>query len=186
MRKRNNFTKRTLREHLNQIDQNSCANNNNFRSLKRRLKQHFINAGYPNAANVPSLIEQYMHMIFETQGYRCTHWLETKDDELNGVWNRPGYNYNCWRTEQVFFEIDHVLPKNSNGLDRLDNLQFLSANANQFTKCSLRYDDLLKRVDLSDRLKNRIKEVLKNRQELFRSTKWEQFIEKLETIEGRR
>ena len=96
-------------------------------------------------------------MIFETQDYRCTHWLHVEEDELNGLWNRPGKDYNSWKTPYIKYEIDHVHPVNAGGTDRLDNFQFLSANANQFTKCSLTYDDLLKRVDLSDLLKRQNK-----------------------------
>ena len=76
-------------------------------------------------------------------------------------------------------------PVNAGGSDRLDNFQFLSANANAFTKCSLTYEDLFKRVDLSDRLKNRIKSVLEKRAALFQSDVWKDFIQKLEEIEGR-
>ena len=86
----------------------------------------------------------------------------------------------------VKYEIDHVHPRNAGGIDRLDNFQFLSANANQFTKCSLTYDDLFKRLDLSDKLKIRIGSVLSKREQLFRSKKWEDFILKLEKIEGRK
>jgi len=178
-------SKVTLREHLDTIDQNSVAGINNFKSLTKRLKKVFVKSGYKYSAKVPHLIEQYVHMIFKTQKYRCTHWLEIEDGELNGVWNRPGYNYNSWKRKEVIYEIDHVIPSNAGGKDRLDNFQFLSANANQFTKCSLVYDDLLRRVDLSDRLKDRIRAVLVEREELFKSEEWKDFIDILEKVEGR-
>ena len=176
----------TLREHLNVLDQNSKACSENYKSLARRLRQKFIDSGYPKSSERLDLIIEYMHMIFETQGYRCTHWLEVSGEELNGVWNRPGKDYNSWKTTLVKYEIDHVYPRNAGGTDKLDNFQFLSANANQFTKCSLTYDDLFKRVDLSDKLKVRIAGVLCKRQELFRSEKWNNFILKLEKIAGRK
>ena len=176
----------TLREHLNVLDQNSKACNENYRSLTRRLRKKFVDCGYPKSSEKLGLILEYMHMIFETQGYRCTHWLEVRGDELNGVWNRPGKNYNSWKTSLVKYEIDHVHPVNAGGADRLDNFQFLSANANAFTKCSLTYDDLFKRLDLSDKLKVRIAGVLSKREQLFRSKKWDTFIDKLEKIEGRK
>lgn len=175
----------TLREHLDTIDQNSVANTNNFKSLTKRLKKHFINSGYPNSALIPDVIEEYIHMIFETQDYRCTHWLIVAEHELNGVWNRPGNRYNSWRTKQVNYEIDHVNPVNAGGKDRLDNFQFLSANANAFVKCSLTYSDLLRRRDLSVDLKDRIKHVLTKRQQLFQSQKWKDYVFMLEQIEGR-
>ena len=178
--------KLTLREHLDILDQNRKAGAENFGSLCARLRKKFYDCGYTKAASRTDLIGEYMHMIFETQDYRCTHWLEVKDDELNGLWNRPGKNWNLWKTPYIKYEIDHVHPVNAGGTDRLDNFQFLSANANQFTKCSLTYNDLLKRVDLSDALKDRIRSVLDRRERLFRSDKWEAFIEKLETLEGRR
>ena len=81
------------------------------------------------------------------------------------------------------YEIDHVHPVNSGGGDEITNYQFLSANANQFTKCSLTYDDLLRRVDLSDSLKDRIRLVLKKREALFQSKKWANFIKKLNQCE---
>tara|TARA_A100001515_G_scaffold75421_1_gene60008 strand:- start:1379 stop:1918 length:540 start_codon:yes stop_codon:yes gene_type:complete len=176
----------TLREHLDVLDQNSKASNENYRSLARRLKQKFVDCGYPRSSQNLGLILEYMHMIFETQGYRCTHWLEVKGDELNGVWNRPGKDYNSWKTPLVKYEIDHVHPRNAGGTDRLDNFQFLSANANQFTKCSLTYDDLFKRLDLSDKLKVRIAKVLSKREQLFRSEKWENFILKLQKFEDKK
>ena len=179
------YKKRTLREHLSQIDQNSVANQKNFDSLTRRMKKYFIEAGYPNCAELPFILEEYVQMIFETQGFRCTHWLQTKDGELNGVWNRPGNKYYCWSTKQVFYEIDHVMPVNAGGKSRLDNFQFLSPNANQFVKTSLTYEDLLRRVDLSTALKNRIRSVLQNREKFFKSKKWKDFIHKCEKIEGR-
>ena len=64
------------------------------------------------------------------------------------------------------------------------NFQFLSANANQFVKCSLTYDDLLKRIDLSDILKDRIRDVLRRREELFASKKWANFINKINKIDN--
>ena len=94
----------TLREHLDTIDQNSVAGINNFKSLTRRLKKIFVNSGYKHSAKVPHLVEQYIHMIFETQDYRCTHWLEVESGELNGVWNRPGYNYNSWKRKELKFK----------------------------------------------------------------------------------
>ena len=61
--------------------------------------------------------------------------------------------------------------------------QFLSANANQFVKCSLTYEDLLKRIDLSTALKDRIRTVLAKRELLFKSEKWKNYIEKIEKLE---
>jgi len=176
----------TLREHLDILDQNAKADKENIRSLVYRMRKKFYDSGYPKSSMNIGLVLQYINMIFKTQDYRCTHWLQVNDDQLNGLWNRPGRDYNSWKTKRIKYEIDHVHPRNAGGNDRLDNFQFLSANANQFTKCSLTYDDLLRRVDLSDLLKDRITSVLDKRQELFRSTEWEEFIEKLETIEGRR
>ena len=123
-------------------------------------------------------------MIFETQDYRCTHWLQTKEGELNGVWNRPRTGYCLWKKTKVHYEIDHVHPINAGGVDDLMNFQFLSANANQFVKCSLTYDDLLKRIDLSDILKDRIRDVLRRREELFASKKWSDFINKINKIDN--
>ena len=74
-------------------------------------------------------------------------------------------------------------PCNAGGKDDLKNFQFLSANANRFIKCSLVYEDLLRRVDLSDRLKDRIRNVLEKRKVLFKSEKWKKYIEKLENYE---
>ena len=175
----------TLREHLNILDQNSTAEKKNIDSLVKRIRKKFCECGYHRASLNTALVLQYIHMIFNTQDYRCTHWIHVNQGELNGVWNRPGKDYNSWKSSIVKYEIDHVHPVNAGGSDRLDNFQFLSANANAFTKCSLTYEDLFKRVDLSDRLKNRIKSVLEKRAALFQSDVWKDFIQKLEEIEGR-
>ena len=42
---------------------------------------------------------------------------------------------------------------------------------------------MLRRVDLSDRLKDRIREVQQKREELFNSVYWNDFIELVEQIE---
>ena len=52
-----------------------------------------------------------------------------------------------------------------------------------FIECSLTYHDLLKRVDLSDRLKERIVHVMKQREKLFMSKKWQAFMDTLKKYE---
>ena len=172
----------TLREHLDMVDQNSSAGPGEISSLNKRLKKKFKDLGYPKVSK--EMVDEYIHMIFETQDYRCTHWLPVEEGQLNGVWNRPMPKYAFWRISTIQYEIDHVQPVNSGGIDCLENFQFLSANANQFVKCSLTYQDLLKRVDLSDSLKERIKTVMGRRIELFKSAKWCSFVRRLK-IEGR-
>ena len=174
----------TLREHLDTIDQNGTVSEHAKRSLVRRLKQKFKDMGYTRLAKNQFLIEDYIDMIFETQDYRCTHWLQTEEGELNGVWNRPGSGYSLWKRQDVVYELDHVFPVNAGGVDGFENFQFLSANANAFVKCSLTYDDLLRRVDLSDKLKDRIKDVLARRESLFKSDRWTNWIEKVEAMEA--
>lgn len=177
-------SKMTLREHLDGLDQNSRAGSEELLSLHKRVKKKFKELGYVKTAKNDVLISKYIRMIFETQDYRCTHWLQTKEGELNGVWNRPGTGYCLWKKTKVHYEIDHVHPINAGGVDDLMNFQFLSANANQFVKCSLTYDDLLKRIDLSDRLKDRIRDVLRRREELFASKKWTDFINKINKLDN--
>ena len=177
--------KMTLRQHLDNLDQNGRASGPEMISLHRRVKKIFRGLGYINTAKNDWLITKYIHMIFETQDYRCTHWLQTKGDELNGLWNRPGAGYWGWKKHKVQYEIDHVHPINAGGQDDLKNFQFLCANANQFVKCSLTYDDLLKRIDLSDILKDRIRDVLRRREELFASEKWAEFVKEINRIDGR-
>ena len=171
--------KRTLNEHLEQIDQNSRVTPEQITKLAKRFRKIFRELGYVNSSKDPETLEKYVRMLFKCQDYRCTHWVQTEEGELNGVWNRPMGGHIGWRTDLVWYEIDHVHPKNAGGTDSLSNYQFLSANANQFTKCSLTYDDLLRRVDLSDRLKSRIKEVLTNRRRLFESAEWKIFMKGL-------
>tara|TARA_R110001592_G_scaffold72792_2_gene222410 strand:+ start:4582 stop:5166 length:585 start_codon:yes stop_codon:yes gene_type:complete len=174
----------TLREHLDIIDQNGTVSENAKLSLIRRLKQKFKDMGYTRLSKNQFLIRDYIDMIFETQEDRCTHWIETKDDQLNGVWNRPGSGFSLWRRADVVYELDHVFPVNAGGKDGFENFQFLSANANQFVKCSLTYDDLLKRVDLSRKLKTRIRRVLARRKKLFKSDQWKNWIQKVEAMEA--
>jgi len=170
----------TLNEHLELLNQNSRASNREIASLRRRISDKFRDCGYPNAAKRDDLVDEYINMIFETQNYRCTHWLRVGKGEYNGVWNRPFKGYRGWLTDRVMYEVDHVHPRNAGGKDELTNYQFLSANANQFVKCSLTYDDLLCRVDLSARLKRRIRTVLARRRKLFKSEKWTNFMAKME------
>jgi hypothetical protein len=173
------MTKRTLNEHLTQLDQNSQATQEQIDHLATRFKGIFKKLGYKNSAKDIDTLREYVDMIFECQDYRCTHWLQVAEGELNGVWNRPHAHYRGWKTKQVLYEIDHVHPVNAGGTDSLTNFQFLSANANQFVKCSLTYDDLLRRVDLSDALKDRIRYVLQRRKQLFTSERWTNFVKKL-------
>jgi len=171
----------TLNEHLQTLDQNSQVSEIELNSLRRRVTKKFKECGYENASKDSNLVNEYIDMIFKTQAYRCTHWIRVKSGELNGVWNRPAKGYRNWKTKEVKYEIDHVHPRNAGGIDDLKNFQFLSANANQFVKCSLTYEDLLKRVDLSGRLKRRIKTVLRRRTRLFLSKKWTSFESRLES-----
>jgi len=173
------MTKRTLNEHLTQLDQNSQATQEQIDHLATRFKGIFNKLGYKNSAKDMDTLREYVDLIFECQDYRCTHWLQVAQGELNGVWNRPSKGYMGWRTTQVWYEIDHVHPRNAGGTDSLTNFQFLSANANQFVKCSLTYEDLLKRVDLSDALKDRIRNVLERREKLFQSERWTNFVNNL-------
>jgi len=177
------LNKVTLREHLDTIDQNGKVSEKAVQSLIRRLKKTFKDMGYIRLSKNEFLIRDYIDMIFETQDYHCTHWLEVKEGELNGVWNRPGSGYSLWKRSDVVYELDHVHPVNAGGTDDFENFQFLSANANAFVKCSLTYDDLLRRVDLSDRLKDRIRNVLERREELFQSEKWTAWVDKVTEME---
>ena len=170
----------TLNEHLVPLDQNSTVSDIARLSLQRRVAQKFKDCGYEAASKDRELVNEYIDMIFKTQDYRCTHWLRVKEGQLNGVWNRPSKGYQNWKTKEVKYEIDHVHPRNAGGVAHIENFQFLSANANQFVKCSLTYDDLLRRVDLSGRLKRRIKTVLRRRDRLFASKKWANFKARLE------
>ena len=184
------MSKRTITEHLKQINQNARANTMNFDSLVKRLSNSgsektgrlFMKAGYPICGDKPEIIKEYVHMIFETQDYHCSMYVPTTGDQIGSHWHRPGYG---WRRHVLMFEIDHVEPVNNGGKDRLDNLQFLSPNANQFLKTSLTPDMFLRCVHISDATKNRFRQVLQNRQRLFESQRWKDFIHKCEAIEGR-
>ena len=188
----------TLNEHLQTVDQNSSADEKQINSLCDRMRMKFRDCGYVGVwqsykargkANkhireqARALIQEHVEMILETQDYRCTHWLEVSDGELNGVWNRPGQGFVNWKREDIIYEIDHVLPANAGGQDNLENYQFLSSNANQFVKCSLTYEDLLKRIDLSDSLKDRIQQVLAKRKALFSSDRWAVYLKRLTEFE---
>ena len=111
----------TLREHLNKLDQNSKAGKEEIGSLLRRMKKKFKDLGMHKTAKSDILVMEYIRMIFETQDYRCTHWLQTTGDQLNGVWNRPGTGYCLWHKTTVHYEIDHVFPVNAGGKDDLKN-----------------------------------------------------------------
>ena len=101
----------------------------------------------------------------------------SKNDEINGVWNNPGTSYKHWHSDWINYEVDHVVPVNSDGEDNLQNVQFLSPNANRFIKCSMTNEQLLRRIDLSDRLKERIREVQEKRASLFASIFWRDLID---------
>ena len=82
----------------------------------------------------------------------------------------------------INYEIDHVVPVNAGGKDGLENFQFLSPNANRFVKCSMVYEQLLRRVDLSDALKERIRDVEAKEKNCL-SLKWKDFIDLVEEID---
>ena len=188
----------TLNEHIRMVDQNSSATEKEVESLCNRMRNRFRTCSYEKVwknytargthnklkrQKSRAFVKQYVEMILETQDYRCTHWLQVEEGELNGVWNRPGGRYCNWKIKNIIYEIDHVHPTNAGGGDSLTNYQFLSSNANQFVKCSLTYNDLLRRVDLSDRLKERIRHVLTQRERLFESEKWKIFMDDLKEYE---
>ena len=172
--------KYTLNQHLTNLNQNSRATQVEVSKLRNRISKAFIDCGYEEASRDNDLIDEYINMIFETQNYRCTFWLRVGKDQLNGLWNAPYRDYMGWKSQTIWYELDHVNPVNNGGNDDLENYQFLSANANRFTKCSLTYDDLLRRIDLSDKLKRRLRTVMKRRKKLFKSEKWKLFKQKME------
>ncbi len=173
----------TITEHLKTINQNGKATAREINMLVNRVRDKFRKNGLSRTADNDELIMEYIHMIFETQDYRCSFWLQTSKTELNGVWNSP--KRSGWATRNIFYEIDHVVPVNAGGSDSLKNFQFLSQNANHFTKCSLTMDQVLKRVDLSEKLKQRLREVMKKRHELFNSTKWKDYVERVKSFENK-
>ena len=170
----------TLNEHLERLNQNSRATGVEMNKLRNTVAKKFVLCGFKEASENIDLIDEYINLIFETQNYRCTFWLRVGKGQLNGLWNAPFRGYIGWKSKRIWYEVDHVNPVNNGGIDHLENYQFLSANANRFTKCSLTYDDLLRRVDLSDRLKRRIVTVAKRRRKLFKSEKWRLFMKKME------
>ena len=172
--------KTTLNEHLENLNQNSRAGNKEISSLRKRIGEKFALCGYKEASTDVNLVNEYIEMIFKTQTNRCTFWLRVGKGQLNGLWNAPYRDYIGWKSKIIWYEVDHVNPVNNGGIDHLENYQFLSANANRFTKCSLTIDDLLRRVDLSDRLKRRISAVMKRRKKLFKSEEWKTFMKKME------
>ena len=173
--------KYTITEHLKVLDQNGKAGAKEIFKLVERVRQKFRNNGLIRTADNNQLINEYINMIFETQDYRCSFWLPAADGEINGVWNSP--KYSGWATDKVIYELDHVLPVNAGGKDSLTNFQFLSQNANHFTKCSLPMDLVFKRVDLSEKLKDRLRTVMKKREELFNSNKWKDYIDRVKSFE---
>ncbi len=173
--------KYTISEHLRVLDQNSKAGTREIYRLVERVRQKFRDNGLIKTADNNQLIYEYINMIFETQDYRCSFWLPAGNGEINGVWNSP--KYSGWATDKVIYELDHVTPVNAGGGDSLTNFQFLSQNANHFTKCSLPMDLVLKRVDLSNKLKNRLRAVMKNRENLFKSDKWKDYIKCVKSFE---
>ena len=173
----------TLKEHLEILDQNAAVSIEDVNRLLRRVRFVFQNCGYQRASMSDRILQEYIILIFSAQDFRCTHWLPTTGDELNGIWNNPGTEYSKWKTSRISYEVDHVRPMNCGGIDELTNIQFLSPNSNRFIKNALTYESLLRRVDLSDIFKERIRKVLMQRQQLFESEKWMLFIEKIEAIE---
>ena len=173
--------KYTITEHLRVLDQNGQASAGEINKLVGRIKEKFRKNGLTTTAENNKLIYEYIHMIFETQDYRCSFWLEAKESEINGVWNSP--KKSGWATDKVVYEVDHVNPVNAGGSDSLTNFQFLSQNANHFTKCSLPMDLVLRRVDLSERLKERLRTVMEKRNELFNSDKWKNYIDRIKLFE---
>ena len=171
----------TITEHLKTINQNGKASQREIKMLINRVRDKFRKNGLFRTADNDQLIMEYINMIFETQDYKCSFWLQTNEGEINGVWNSP--KKSGWATTNIYYEIDHVKPVNAGGSDSLKNFQFLSQNANHFTKCSLTMDQVLRRVDLSEKLKTRLRSVMSKREELFNSERWKNYIERVKSFE---
>jgi len=168
--------KTTLREHLTKLDQNRTVNKFETNHLISKVQRLFRKCGFIKASKNKDLIKRYITMIFLTQDAKCSYWIKTEGDEINGVWNSPGAQYQNWHSDWIRYELDHVKPANSGGLDSLTNIQFLSPNNNRFIKCALTVEQLLKRVDLSRAFKDRVRYVQQKREELFSSKRWEKFM----------
>ena len=175
--------KYTISEHLKTIDQNAKVTAKEVNMLISRIRNKFRRNGLVKSAENDKLIREYIDMIFDTQDRRCSFWLPVEEGEINGIWNGP--QKSGWVTKNILYEVDHVNPVNAGGTDSLTNFQFLSANANQFTKCSLPISLLLKRKDLSIELKDRIKSVLRKREDLFNSDKWKDYVDRVKAFENK-
>jgi hypothetical protein len=162
----------TLGEHLLKLDQNRTVNKYETNYLISKVQNLFRKCGFTKAAKNKDLVKRYITMIFLTQDAKCSYWIKTEEGEINGVWNSPGSQYKNWHSDWIRYELDHVQPANSGGLDSLTNIQFLSPNNNRFIKCALTVEQLLKRVDLSIAFKNRVRYVQEKRKELFSSKRW--------------
>tara|TARA_B100000214_G_scaffold335018_1_gene278046 strand:- start:84 stop:623 length:540 start_codon:yes stop_codon:yes gene_type:complete len=170
-----------IKKHLDNIDQNEKVSNEYIEKyLLPRVRDRFKSCGYPKSSKNKNFVLEYIDMIFETQDYRCTHWIRSDKGEINGVWNRPGHG---WQNSWIIYEVDHILPVSAGGKDRLENFQFISSNANQMTKCSMPYKLFLKRNDISEKAKNRVHSVLKRKCNLYVSEKWKNYIKKLNDYE---
>ena len=74
-----------LKEHIDRLDQNKKAAIREINILLPKMKNKFRDSGWIKSAENDELVYEYIKMIFETQDFRCTHWLETKGDEINGM-----------------------------------------------------------------------------------------------------
>ena len=115
----------TLNEHLVGLNQNSRASENEIYKLRKTVAQKFVLCGFEEASTMNHLIDEYINMIFETQNYRCTFWLRVGKEQLNGLWNAPYRGYIGWKSKTIWYEVDHVNPRNNGGGDNLKNYQFL-------------------------------------------------------------
>ena len=115
------------------------------------------------------ILQEYIILILSTRLPLYPLLPMSTGDELNGIWNNPGTDYSKWKTSRISYEVDRVRPMNYGGTDELSNIQFLSPNSNRFIKNALTYESLLRRVDLSDIFKQRIRKKAMQRQQLFES-----------------
>jgi hypothetical protein len=184
--------KRTLSDHLTQILPNRDANVGNCEATRLadsvciHLKHYFPILAKKSNPQSKKLREKFVRLILSTQDNKdFIYYKPSNDDTPNQSWNRPSAGYRQWRISYLMYEWDHVIPLNNLNKDgnccrdvhALENLALMSGNCNQFVKCSLSIEMMLKilRGKNDNVLIDRITKVLDNRNKLFSSVEWANF-----------
>jgi len=157
----------TLRQHREALSHNPNAYIYDLPRVRLTVINQLRKCGYSKVSlkRCPELIAKFVELIFSTQENLPFFHV---NGPLPYCWNSP----KDWDKDYIRYEWGHLLSRNQSvSPDEIENLCLQSARCNKHIQTSMDINEVLIWLDGSA-VANRIRDVLKKRETLFKSEEW--------------